>query len=460
MSSISAHIPAPIRSLLARGLGSALLSGLALVFVLTLASKVVSFVKDAVVASTFGVSQEIDAFMLVFGFMSFAATLLAGGLPESFLPAYVELKHQKGSRRADRMAVQAAVTHLGMLLLFGLLIELGGSFLVEHMAHGFSAANKDQARHMLVMLFPFLLCFGLSYHLGAWLRADKKFLIVASVPLLVPLTIIVSIILTRRAPTVEALMFGTNIGSALQVALLMRAVSRQLPSERRWWRVCLRKWEPQLGVVMRNAMPFLLGGLAFSSASVVDQTMASWLPPGSVTVLSYSEKLCMIILGVSAGPLADVLFPYFADQVARHEWKGLRRRLLMSVGAIVGLTLPLAFLLDLFAPTIVGLLFERGAFHHEDTLRVAHVLRFGALQIPFYILGIVTARVIVSMQASRFMLIFSFAALFGNAGLNWLLMQNMGVAGIALSTALVHGISSIVACLWCLMLIRRKEAAK
>ncbi|MFN7564311.1 MAG: hypothetical protein ACK5TH_21250, partial [Prosthecobacter sp.] len=69
MSSISAHIPAPIRSLLARGLGSALLSGLALVFVLTLASKVVSFVKDAVVASTFGVSQEIDAFMLVFGFM-------------------------------------------------------------------------------------------------------------------------------------------------------------------------------------------------------------------------------------------------------------------------------------------------------------------------------------------------------------------------------------------------------
>jgi putative peptidoglycan lipid II flippase len=255
-------------------------------------------------------------------------------------------------------------------------------------------------------------------------------------------------------------MFGTNIGSALQVALLMRAVSRQLPSERRWWRVCLRKWEPQLGVVMRNAMPFLLGGLAFSSASVVDQTMASWLPPGSVTVLSYSEKLCMIILGVSAGPLADVLFPYFADQVARHEWKGLRRRLLMSVGAIVGLTLPLAFLLDLFAPTIVGLLFERGAFHHEDTLRVAHVLRFGALQIPFYILGIVTARVIVSMQASRFMLIFSFAALFGNAGLNWLLMQNMGVAGIALSTALVHGISSIVACLWCLMLIRRKEAAK
>ncbi|MBL9133881.1 MAG: hypothetical protein JNG86_21900, partial [Verrucomicrobiaceae bacterium] len=345
---------------MARGLGSALLSGLALVFVLTLTGKVVSFVKDAVVASTFGVAHEIDAFMLVFGFMSFAATLLASGLPESFLPVYVELKHRRGARRADRLALQSTVTHFGLLLLVGLLIVLTGHFLVEHLAHGFSEANKDHAQRMLGMLFPFLLCFGLSYHLGAWLRADKKFLIVAASPLLVPLTIIICLLITRKAPTVEALLLGTNLGAALQCALLMRAISRQLPTERRWWRVCLRMWEPALRTATNNAMPFLLGALAFCSASVVDQTMASWLPEGSVTVLSYSEKLCMIILGVSAGPLADVLFPYFADQVARQDWIGLRRRLFLSVGAILSFTVPLAFLLDLFAPTIVGLLFERG----------------------------------------------------------------------------------------------------
>jgi peptidoglycan biosynthesis protein MviN/MurJ (putative lipid II flippase) len=73
--------------LLARGLGSALLSGLAGVFLLTLGGKVVSFFKDAFVVSTFGVSDDLDVFMLVFGFVTFAATLLAGGLPESCLPA-------------------------------------------------------------------------------------------------------------------------------------------------------------------------------------------------------------------------------------------------------------------------------------------------------------------------------------------------------------------------------------
>lgn len=459
MPSITVHIPVPIRSLLARGLGSALVSGLALVFVLTLAGKVVSFVKDAVVASSFGITQELDAFMLVFGFMSFAATLLAGGLPESFLPVYAAMKHQKGLRRADRIAVQVALVHFGLLLITGILIVLGGHFLVEHLAHGFTAIGEEHACRMLVWLLPFLLCFGMSYHFGAWLRADKKFLLVAAAPLLVPLATIAALLTTRQPPRVDTLLLGANAGAALQAVVLLRAACRRLPAQRRWWRVCLRHWEPSLRVVLRNCTPFLIGGLAFSSASVVDQTMAAWLPAGSVTVLSYSEKLCMIILGVSAGPLADVLFPYFADQVARQDWKGLRRRLLASVGLIVSLTLPLALLLDLFAPAIVSLLFERGAFHAGDTQRVAHVLRFGALQIPFYILGIVTARVIVSLQASSFMLMFSFTALFGNAALNWLLMPSMGVAGIALATALMHGMSSVVACLWCLMLIRRREAA-
>lgn len=459
MSSISAHIPAPVRSLLARGIGSAVVSGLAGVFVLTLAGKIVAFVKDAMVASTFGVSDSLDAFMLVFGLMTFAATMLAGGLPESFLPAYVALKHRRGARRADRMAVQTCLFHLASVVLVGACMVLAGHQFIEHFASGFSAAKRELAQHLLVRLAPFMICFGMSYQFGAWMRADKRFFLVAGAPLLVPLTIIVFLLATRTAPDVNVLLLGTNIGAALQCAVLLRTLWRQLPGDWRWWRRVLRVWEPSLRIAGRNALPFLIGGIAFSSAAVVDQTMASWLPAGSVTVLGYSDKLCMIILGVSAGPLADVLFPYFADHVARQDWAGLRRRLLTSVGVIVGLTLPLVLLLDLLAPWVVRVLFERGAFTHEDTLRVAEVVRFGALQIPFYILGIVTARVVVSLQASKLMVAISFGALGANALFNWLLMRHMGAAGIALSTALVHGANALFVCAWCLRLIRQKEAA-
>jgi putative peptidoglycan lipid II flippase len=104
-------------------------------------------------------------------------------------------------------------------------------------------------------------------------------------------------------------------------------------------------------------------------------------------------------------------------------------------------------------------LFERGAFGPNDTQRVAEVLRFAAFQIPFYILGTVAARVAVSLQAARLMLVISFSALVLNAALNWLLMRHLGVAGIALSTVIVHGICAAATCAVCLAVIRRKEAA-
>ncbi|MBL9179048.1 MAG: hypothetical protein JNM65_13380, partial [Verrucomicrobiaceae bacterium] len=218
-------------------------------------------------------------------------------------------------------------------------------------------------------------------------------------------------------------------------------------------------WEPGLRPVLRNALPFLVGGIVFGSAAVVDQTMAAWLSAGSVAVLGYSDKLCAIVLAVTAGPAADVLFPHFAELAARRDWDGLRRRLVASAGIIISAALPMTLLLSLFAPWIVGLLFERGAFGPQDTQRVAGVVRFAAFQIPFYILGSVATRVAVSLQASPLMLVISIGALVLNASLNWLLMHHLGVAGIALSTVIVHLICAFATGAMCLALIRQKEAA-
>ncbi|MEQ1750519.1 MAG: lipid II flippase MurJ, partial [Prosthecobacter sp.] len=98
------------------------------------------------------------------------------------------------------------------------------------------------------------------------------------------------------------------------------------------------------------------------------------------------------------------------------------------------------------------------SFTPHDTERVAAVLRFAALQIPFYIIGSLASRVVVAMQATRFIIILSAVGLVGNASLNWLLMRNLGAAGIALSTVLVQMLSAAMACLYVLRQIKGKMA--
>jgi putative peptidoglycan lipid II flippase len=436
-----------------------MVSGFLVVALFTMVGKIVSFAKDALVADRFGTASELDAFMLVFGFWTFVCSVLCCGLPEAFVPAYAELRERRGLRRAYRLGVQAVACHFGALLTCGVLVALAAPWLVAWATKGFDPAKQALAVSLLRGLLPFLLCFGLSHHLGAWLRVGKTFLLAASAPMIVPLSIAIALLLAGNQVTAWTLVYGTVCGSLVHLAVVLFAIARRLPRRWSWWRCTLRHWEPGLRTVLRNATPFLIGGVAFGSAAVVDQAMAAWLPAGSVSVLGYSDKVCAVVLAVTAGPASDVLFPHFAELVARQDWNGLRRRLFTSAGIIVTASLPMTLALFFLAPWIISLLFERGAFGPQDTQRVAEVLRCAAFQIPFYILGIVSARVAVSLQASRFILTTAFSALFLNASLNWLLMRHFGAAGIALSTTIVHCICACTTCATCLIVIRRKEAA-
>ena len=456
MPAIRLVLPAPLRSLLARGAGSAVVSGFLVVAVLTMVGKIVAFAKDALVADKLGTASELDAYMLVFGFYTFIASVLGGGVPESFVPAYADLRERRGLRRAYRLGVQSVACHFSALLICGILLAIAAPWVVAWTTQGFDPAKQALAVKLLHGLLPFLLCFGVAQHLGAWLRAGKTFLLAASAPMLVPLGIVIALLLAGNPVNAWTLVSGTVWGAVAQLTVLLVAIARRLPRTWSWWSCSLWHWEPGLRVVLRNAVPFLIGGVAFGSAVVVDQTMAAWLTAGSVAVLGYSDKVCAIVLAVTAGPASDVLFPHFAELVAQRDWNGLRRRLFTSAGIIVSAALPMTLVL---CPWIVRTLFERGAFGPQDTQRVAEVLRYAALQIPFYILGTVAARVAVSLQASRYMLTIAFSALFLNASLNWLLMRHLGAAGIALSTTIVHGICAIATCLTCLIVIHRKEAA-
>lgn len=452
------QLPTRIRSLIQQGGSSRIVSGFMLVALITVGSKGVSFVKDAAIARQFGTGDALDAFLVSFGLLTFLATLIGGGLPESFLPVYTEVAHQKNPRRALRLGIQSSLLHGLSLLILSLLTSFIAPHFIGWATRGFNPEKQALAVSILRQLLPFMVCFGMTYQISAWLRADKRFIIATSSPILIPLTIIAFLIHDGSASTVTTLIHGTVLGSILHLITLLVALSLHLPRHVRFWRQCLQWWDPRLGRILRHTAHFLLAGGIFSSTVVVDQTMAAWLAPGSVAVLGYTEKLCGIILAVTVAPSCDVLFPYFADKVARRDWPGLRHLLITSTGSILALALPGVLLLGWLAPWVVSVLFERGSFTADDTQRVATVLRFAVLQIPFYIVGSLASRVVVAMQATRFIIGVSVIGLFANAGLNWVLMQRLGASGIALSTVLVQMTSALLACLYVFRQIRRKQA--
>lgn len=418
----------------------AMLSGVAMVAALTLVAKAASFFKDAAVAHRFGTSDSLDAFLLSFSFLTFLAAVVGGGLPEAFLPAYAELKHGRGLRRAQRLAVQTSVWNVVSLAIIAIILYVAAPGIIEMTGRGFSADKRMLSVEALRSLLPFLIFYGLTFHLSTWLRAEKCFALAASAPLLPPAMIMLCLLQAGGGASVRTLVLGTNIGVFFQLLVLFLTLRRRMDPGTRH---CFTHWEPANRIVLGNAVPYLLGGLIMNSAVIIDQAMAAWLEAGSVSILSYSDKICGIVLALTATAASEAVFPYFAETVARRDWRAVKSHLLQVTGAILLIAVPLALVLIFFAPQIVRILFERGSFTASDTAKVAAVIRFAAMQIPFYIAGVLASKVAISMQATRFTLVASFGAMVCNAGFNAILMRYMGVAGIALSTALVYLLSAV-----------------
>jgi putative peptidoglycan lipid II flippase len=100
----------------------------------------------------------------------------------------------------------------------------------------------------------------------------------------------------------------------------------------------------------------------------------------------------------------------------------------------------------------VRLLFERGAFTSVDTWHVSQVQALFILQVPFYFLGILMVRLISSLKKNQLLMKAAIINLISKIILNYLLMQKLGTAGIALSTTFVY----IISLIYCSIMLYRQ----
>jgi putative peptidoglycan lipid II flippase len=287
------------------------------------------------------------------------------------------------------------------------------------------------------------------------LNAGERFVLPAVTPLLTPLVTIVFLEFTAGRWGAFSLAGGALAGSFLEAALLGWSLRGQgLRFSIMWHGI-----DPALRRVLRQFAPLLGGALLMGSTSVVDQSMAAILAPGSVAALNYANKITTVILSLWATGLGVALLPYFSKMVAENDWDGCRHTLKRYSLLIASTAVPCAALLMMFSRPLVRVLFQRGAFSPADSELVSWVQVCYALQIPFYVLCILFVRFLSSIGRNEVLMWGSAINLTLDIALNLVLMSWWGVAGIALSTSLVYVVASVFLSTWSIRLLGQQSLA-
>lgn len=406
--------------------------GMAWVTLFVFIGKLVGAAKEMAIAYRYGVSETVDAYIFAFTLVTWLPVVWQSVLTVVLVPIFAPLSEpEKRTFFAELM---------GFTLLAGgvltLVTAVGLPALMPRLLVGFSTQAASQAIVLVRGLAPVAAAGILVGLLFARLLAEERHAntMMESLP---ALCILVAVLAWPDNtgigfPGINPLLYGTIIGFVMYVAALLLLLTSAGISSRPRWSMHSPAWR----AMWRGVGYMALGQIIISFANPIDQVMAAQLGAGAIATLGYANRVLALILGLGATAVGRAILPVLSEAVSqpRNAWHIARRwsQLLLIIG-FFGILL--AWLL---APWGVRLLFERGAFSSADAVRVVEVLRYGLVQVPFYLAAQVYVQIFASLRRYNVLLWSGVIAIFSKLLVNWLMMPFLGISGIMLGTASMY----------------------
>ncbi|HEU5321616.1 MAG TPA: murein biosynthesis integral membrane protein MurJ, partial [Methylomirabilota bacterium] len=346
----------------------------------TLASRVLGFVRDMVVALAFGAGPVTDAFFVAFRIPNILRRLLAeGALSTAVIPVFTDSVVNRPRPELVRMLralLAAALLALGLATLVG---GVAAPWILAVIAPGFTAdpAQAALATRLTRVMFPYLLLVGLAALASGVLNAHGRFFAAALGPAVLNAGMIVTVLalVTRVDPPILALAVGVLVGGLGQLLV-------QLPGLRACGLLVAPSAElrhPALGRVARLLAPAVFGLAAVQVMVFVNTLLASLLPPGSISFLYYADRVMEFPLGVFGIALASASLPAMARQAAAGDPRAVAGTLSFALRLAVFVSVPATVGLVVLRTPITRVLFERGQFGAADTAATAQALAWYAV---------------------------------------------------------------------------------
>ena len=435
-----------------------------LVSVLTLASRITGLVRELLMAATFGASALTDAFNVAFRIPNLLRRLFAeGAFSQAFVPVLAGVREKEGDDATRQMVNQIATVLAWALTLTCVLGVLGAPVLVWAMASGLSEEGFNAAVFMTRWMFPYIAFMSFVALSAGILNTWKRFAVPAATPVLLNMAMIAAVywgapwFARLGIEPIFAMAGGVLLGGALQLGVQLPALRKlgMLPRVNLRWSGLKAAWaHPGTRRVTTLMLPALLGVSVAQVSLLINTQIASHLATGSVSWLTYADRLMEFPTAMLGVALGVVLLPQLAAAKAAEDAARYSGLLDWGLRLVVLLAVPCAVALLTFAQPLVAVLYHYGAFTAADVQRTASALMgYGA-----GLIGLIAIKVLApgfyARQDIRTPVKIAIVVLVLTQVLNYLLVPYLAHAGLALAI----GIGAMVNALFLLIGLMRRGA--
>jgi len=345
-----------------------------------LASRLVGFVRDRVLATTYGAGTELSAFLIASKVPMHLYNLLVGGqLSAALVPVLAAYAtKERGELRLAASAVLSAVAIA--MSAAALLVLLFADQLAGWLSAGLGVDGVRQTAGALRIMAPAGLIFGLGGALTALLLSVERFRYPAAAGAVYNIGMIAMVVGLSPRLGAAAMPLGVLAGALGQLALLAYGANRAGVGAR----LTMRLRHPALQRIGLLYAP-IAGGLLVTDVFLpaLDGRWSSLAGSSARALLDLATRLTQFPHGFISVAISLALLPALAAAHARAEPELFSRMLSRGIRMVVALSVPAAIGLAVLAEPVAGAAFQAGRFGDADRIGVALALAVYLVGLPF-----------------------------------------------------------------------------
>ena len=414
-------------------------------FLFTL-DKILAFARAIIIARTFNLSFELDAFNVANNLPDLLAALISGGaLAMAFIPVLTQTLTIEG--RAKTWNLFSRVANLAFIAtgLLALVIAIFANQIVQlWITPGFNIDQRYVIANLMRLDLIATFIFSISGLVIAGLQANQHFLLPALAPIFYNIgQIFGALVLAPKTPytfgpiTVPAfglgvygLVYGVIIGAAMHLAI-------QIPGLIHYgfrWTPSIKINEPAVIEVFKVVGPRLLTVFGIQLMFVARDNLASRLgQTGAISSLTYGWMIMQVPETLLGTAIATAMLPTLSEFAARADWNGFRQTIDKALQVLIALTLPAGAIM---AAGMHPLL--RAAFHFDEagTTLMTTTARVYMLTLCGYAVQEIAARALYARKEALIPLatIFIRLAIYLGIGISALIFfRSIGAPAIAMA---------------------------
>jgi putative peptidoglycan lipid II flippase len=419
----------------------------AVIMVVSLISKATGFLRDALNASAFGASGTLDAYLMSLNIPNILFGIFGLAITTTFIPILSETYNKSGKEKMFEFANSV----MNILMLVSLVLCIIGWIFTPEIVKVIAFNYKGNARELTVYLTKIsiinILFLSLNSGYTAVLQTLDDFIAPALVGIIANIPIILYVLMGNKYGIV-GLTIATMIGNGLQILI-------QLPwliKNKYRYSFKINFKDTRIKKMLVLIAPVIIGTGVNQINEVIQKSLASGLPAGSITALDYSNKLNQLIYFTFASAIVTVIYPSLSREGSSKNFDNFKKRISDAVNNINLVVMPACIALLVLRVPIISVLFMHGAFNERAVKMTSVALLYLASGMVFWGIRDVFNRAFYAIQDTKTPMINGALGVVVNVIFSVILINYMGLGGLTLSIT----IAAFVSCVLLIKDLRKK----